>query len=400
MQKQKKLIAIIIPFLDKKHGTEKCIAEQIERLSEYYEFHIYSNKVEDIKGISIYKKNYHSQIYWHKIPIIKGPHLLKYIWWFIANHIWRLKDYLLHNLKYDIKYSSGVDCLDADLIVVHHIFIEFYKCVRKDLRLSNYPIKSWPLIIHRHLYYILIIIFEYLIYKRKKVILGAISSKVANLLYKYYKKKAFVVYPGVDFINLSTKERENRYKLLREKYNIKPSEFVILLIGNDWCVKGLIHLLRALDLLKNLPLHLLIRGDDDKTLYIKLIKDLNISHKITFLEPIPNIIDLYLAADLYVSPSLYDSFALPPAEAMACGLPVIVSSKAGVSEIIDDNISGIILNDPSNYKELAEKIALLYKNSILKAELSQNAIEKIRKYTWEKNAQIMKNIIDSILFNN
>jgi len=173
-----------------------------------------------------------------------------------------------------------------------------------------------------------------------------------------------------------------------------------LLIGNDWCVKGLIHLLRALDLLKNLPLHLLIRGDDDKTLYIKLIKDLNISHKITFLEPIPNIIDLYLAADLYVSPSLYDSFALPPAEAMACGLPVIVSSKAGVSEIIDDNISGIILNDPSNYKELAEKIALLYKNSILKAELSQNAIEKIRKYTWEKNAQIMKNIIDSILFNN
>ena len=49
------------------------------------------------------------------------------------------------------------------------------------------------------------------------------------------------------------------------------------------------------------------------------------------------------AADAYVGPSLEDAFALPPAEAMACGLPVIVSNQAGACEIITDGVDGIVL---------------------------------------------------------
>jgi glycosyltransferase involved in cell wall biosynthesis len=66
-----------------------------------------------------------------------------------------------------------------------------------------------------------------------------------------------------------------------------------------------------------------------------------------FLPPSPNVLQFYAAADAYVGPSLEDAYGLPVLEAMACGLPVLASSRAGVSEIIDHEINGIILRDPT-----------------------------------------------------
>ena len=54
----------------------------------------------------------------------------------------------------------------------------------------------------------------------------------------------------------------------------------------------------------------------------------------TALPPRKDVEFYYAAADVYAGPSLQDSYAMPPAEAMACGLPVIVSASAGVSEIV------------------------------------------------------------------
>ena len=57
-----------------------------------------------------------------------------------------------------------------------------------------------------------------------------------------------------------------------------------------------------------------------------------------FVPPRNDIEFYYAAADAYVGPSLEDTFAQPPAEAMACGLPVIVSSANGTSEIVTDGV--------------------------------------------------------------
>ena len=52
-------IAVVSPFLDKQHGTERCVVEQVERLARDYEVHVYSNRVEDIDL---------SRIVWHRVP--------------------------------------------------------------------------------------------------------------------------------------------------------------------------------------------------------------------------------------------------------------------------------------------------------------------------------------------
>ena len=70
----------------------------------------------------------------------------------------------------------------------------------------------------------------------------------------------------------------------------------------------------------------------------------------------------YAAADVDAGPSLEDTFALPPAEAMACGLPEIVSAANGTSEISTNEQSGLVLNDPTNSIELAEMLRRLHQH--------------------------------------
>jgi glycosyltransferase involved in cell wall biosynthesis len=82
---------------------------------------------------------------------------------------------------------------------------------------------------------------------------------------------------------------------------------------------------------------------------------------------------------------------------MACGLPVIVSRRAGVSELITHGENGLILDDPRDVRELANLIDVVYKNPDLRQKLGRNAATCAKQYTWQRNADGLKEIIDKIL---
>lgn len=128
-------VAVISPFLDKRHGTERCVAEQVEWLSQKYEIHLYSAQVEDIER---------NTIRWHRIPNLPGPHLLRYCWWFLSNQLLRWWDTNFRGFRYDLIYTPGINCFDADVISVHVLFSEFYCQVKEDLKLLRNPISSGP----------------------------------------------------------------------------------------------------------------------------------------------------------------------------------------------------------------------------------------------------------------
>src|SRR5712692_10488142 len=135
-------IAVVSPFLDKRHGTERCVAEQVERLARDsgYEVHIYSQRVEDLPGVK--QGNNHKEgaqsaagsLIWHRVSDSGGPLLLRYPWWFVANQLCRWRHRWLHGCRYDLVYSPGINCLDADAIIVHIVFAEFHRRVREELR--------------------------------------------------------------------------------------------------------------------------------------------------------------------------------------------------------------------------------------------------------------------------
>jgi UDP-glucose:(heptosyl)LPS alpha-1,3-glucosyltransferase len=118
---------------------------------------------------------------------------------------------------------------------------------------------------------------------------------------------------------------------------------------------------------------------------------------VAFLPPRPDVEFYYSAADAYVSPALEDSFGLPPLEAMACGLPVIVSGRAGVSEVVTDGVDGLVLKDPNDVASLAKLISQLHENPALRQTMGENAARTARRYTWERNAEQLGQLFQEVL---
>jgi glycosyltransferase involved in cell wall biosynthesis len=105
----------------------------------------------------------------------------------------------------------------------------------------------------------------------------------------------------------------------------------------------------------------------------------------------------YAAADVYTGPSLEDTFAQPPAEAMACGLPVITTATNGTAEIITDGVDGLILQDPNDVAGLGERIRRLYENPEERCRMGERAAETAGKYTWDRNGEEMRAIFHRAL---
>lgn len=379
-------IAVVSPFIDKRHGTERFVAEFISRLAGEYEFHIYSTRVEDIDL---------QKVVWHRVPSLPGPHLTGYAWWVLANHIWRWRDRKA-GLIPDVIYSPGINCFDADAISVHIVFARFYEGVRDQLRLSRNPIRSWPHIVHRRLYYRLIVALERCIYGQRKLRIAAVSKRDAAELKRLYRvpREIAVIYNGLDLTCFSPGKRAELRDASRRALSIESGEFVLLLIGNDLRNKGLGCLLEAMAQAADPRLRAVVAGNDNPSHFLPLIARLGLQSKVQFCPPRKDVEAYYAAADAYVGPSFDDAFALPPSEAMACGLPVITSSRNGGSEIITHGCDGLILEDPTDSKQLAGMLRMLLGDPALGDRLGVAAAQTVRRYTWDRQAQQMREFLE------
>ena len=418
-------IAVVSPFLDKRHGTERCVAEQVERLAhDYgYEVHLYSQRVEDVRlnarrepthesgrshrgdhspkspsavpAPSTSPPEDHSStpgpLTWHRVPEIPGPHLVRYLWWFVANHLWRWWDSRVRGLRHDLVYSPGINCLDADAISVHILFAELYRQAQPQLSLRNNSVRAFPRLIHRRLYYRLIRALERRVYTRKDLPLAVISRKTAEDLARLYGQHDHlaVTYHGVDSERFNPENRVRLRREARRALGLSGETFGVLLIGNDWKNKGLPCLLDAAARLQDPNLSVLVVGRDVPTPYQASLGQCGLKGQVHFLVPRPDVEVYYAAADTYVGPSLEDAFALPPLEAMACGLPVIVSSRAGVGEVITDGVDGLILTEPTDAETLARLIRRLCEEPEWSRCLGENAAKTVKQYTWARNAAEM-----------
>jgi glycosyltransferase involved in cell wall biosynthesis len=382
-------IAVVSPFIDKRHGTERRVAECIQRLAGDYEIHVYSNRVEDIDQ---------DRIIWHRIPALPGPHLFAYLWWFSANHLWRWSDRKFRGLRPEVVYSPGINCGDADVVSVHVVFARLRESVREQMDLSRNPLKTWPQLIHRRLYYRLIQFLERMIYPPASRTLAVVSKKVGEDLRRYYGRTNDVqlVYGGFDLARFNPDRRACLRAQARETLGLDAGEFALLLIGNGWKNKGLQCLLDAVGSLQEDRLVVLVAGQDNPAPYQSVVERHRLSGRVKFLAPRPDVEFFYAAADAYVGPSLEDAFAQPPGEAMACGLPVITSRNNGGAEIISHGTDGLILENPADYRTLADWIRRLVQDENFRCHLAENAARNIRKFTWEDNAAGMKALFEQV----
>ncbi|MCL6480459.1 MAG: glycosyltransferase family 4 protein [Firmicutes bacterium] len=383
-------IAVVSPFLDKRHGTELCTCELIERLAGEFEFHLYSQRVEDLDL---------SRVVWHRVPDVPGPHLVKYLWWFLANHLWRWWDVWVGGQRFDLVFSPGVNCLDADVAIVHVLFSVVREKLAGSDRLVGYPLRNWPRLIHRRAYYRLLSVLERRVFGNHRILLGAVSRLTAEEVARRFRRAELpcVFYGGVDGAQFRPTRRQALRPAARRELQLAPEVFAVLLIGNDWRQKGLPVLLEAVSQLGEERVCVLAVGSDDPELCREVIARHRLDDRVRFLPLRPDVEFYYAAADAYAGPSLEDAFARPPAEAMACGLPVIVSSQAGVSEIVTHGEDGLILQDPRNAEELAGLLRRLLADPEFARRLGEHAAQKAAQLTWEADAAAKRTMFCSVL---
>lgn len=382
-------LAVVSPFLDKRHGTERITIEWLSNLpSSLFDIHVYSQRVEDLSP---------GKFTWHRIPKLVGPHLFNFLWWLAANHLWRAWDRHIRGLRYDLVFSPGINCFDADVISVQIVFAELVRQARHDLWFRSNPVSFWPRLLHRRIYYSLAIQLEKMVYPKPKTQLVLYAQKTAGDLKRFYgcNGRLPVLYLGIDHDIFNVARIGSLRRTARKELDLSELEFTALLIGNDLIKKGLPVLVNALIKLPELPITLIVVSREPRGLYRSVLADLG--NRVRFL-PIRRDVELYYAAaDVYIGPSLEDTFSMPPAEAMACGLPVIVSATAGVSEIITDGTDGFVLKDPRDATGLATMVRRLYEDKGLRGRLGEWAAATARKYTWESNGRDLAAIFKGVL---
>jgi UDP-glucose:(heptosyl)LPS alpha-1,3-glucosyltransferase len=289
--------------------------------------------------------------------------------------------------------------MDADVISVHIVFSEFYEQVRAELKLSLNAVHAWPRLIHRRVYYALARILERHTYTREDLPLVVVSRKVAADLQRYYGRNSHLslVYHGWDRSRFGPARRAMVRLPARRALDLPENSCVLLLIGNDLKKKGLPCLIEAVGQLQIPDMRILVVGNDTTSPYMTSIRRYGLEDRVQFLPVRPDVEFYYAAADAYAGPSLEDAFAMPPLEAMACGLPVIVSSQAGVSELITHGVDGLVLEDPRDANVLSVMIRNLYSDLPLRKRLGENASSTALKYTWDRNAEQLRAVIEEIL---
>jgi glycosyltransferase involved in cell wall biosynthesis len=179
---------------------------------------------------------------------------------------------------------------------------------------------------------------------------------------------------------------------------------LILYVGNsEDRNKGARYLIDALHLLADdeRDYHLAVVDHDRKKLKLvpRLVQEYGLSSRVHFVGHLPTeeLARLYNEATLVVSPSLYEGFGLPAAEAMSCGTPVIATTGGAFPEVIDHAETGWLV-PPGDAPALAGAIRMLMDDAALRDRLGRAGREAIvRRFNWRKAAEETLAVYEELL---
>jgi len=223
------------------------------------------------------------------------------------------------------------------------------------------------------------------------------SQLVKGQIVEHYKvdtKKIKVIYNGVNTLRFHTGVRERYSTSVRAKYGIGRDELVFLIISNDFKLKRVDLILKAMALLKKKGVRLLVIGNDKQRPYQRWARKNNLEKQVLFLGPKENIERYYAASDIFILPTIYDAFANVCLEAMACGLPVITSVTNGASELIQDGKHGYVLNTQEP-DELVRRIEALEPLSE-RSRMGKDAAARAKRFTMDRHISELLKLYERI----
>ncbi len=360
-------IAIITRGVVKNDGQGRVNYETARHMAlQGHDVHLYAKRVDPALANT-------PRVTVHHIPTLRATEFVEGISFALV--VWLA----LRGEKYDIVHNNGdAAFIGSDVNTCHlcHSASPLDRFVR-----THSTAKS----LYKRIYRRFHAHMERVVYKRSTAVV-AVSHKVAEELVDKAAvagERITVIYNGVDSTEFAPREDgDHRAEPLSDR-NVR-----LLFVGD--LSSGMKGLNTALDALTALPeeISLSVVGRTTNSTYPQVVAaNPDLARRVRFLGFRGDMPAVYRAHDVCVFPSHYDTFGLVALEAMASGLAVIVSARAGVSELIEHDVNGYILQDPSDAAALAAYCARLLGNASFRETLGRRARETAMTYSWQHMAR-------------
>lgn len=229
------------------------------------------------------------------------------------------------------------------------------------------------------------------------IAISRFTAQETSSLFHLPGERVKVVYGGVSPLFFPW-EDESRLNQIRKRYKL-PSKF-ILYVGTLEPRKNVASLLLAFEMLKSkkdFPHKLVITGGKG-WIYEEIMKTwerMEAKREVIFTGYVAyaDLPGLYSLAQLFVYPSIYEGFGLPPLEAMACGTPVVVSNGSSLPEVVGD--AGVMV-DPKRPESIYQGIERVLGDPTFQSQLRKKGLKRAQRFTWEKTAQMTQKIYKEV----
>jgi len=368
-------IAVVTPELHRTGGTERGTAEVVERLLREHQICLFAHRWDAGSG---------TNICFHRVPVVRWPGLVRFLsfYWMASRAV---DAAARKHGGFDVIYSPGPNCRQVEVCTAWFCQARQAKILRAGtLRPSSATADDWLRQAHRKIYAAVVTRLERRFYRSPH--LRAVVSPAQVLkddlvsCYGIEAARIVVAHAGVDVDTFSVEQRKEMRAQARAALGLREGEFWFLFAGTDWVRKGMMTLHAAL---REVPqARLLAVGPYDPASWKRHAERAEIAGRIRYLPPRPDILFYFAAADALVAPSVFEPFGLIPLEAMACGLPVIITPPMGVAEIVTPE-DAVILHRAVDAAELAAAMRRVMEDAALREKLARNAPARARMHPWD-----------------
>ena len=226
---------------------------------------------------------------------------------------------------------------------------------------------------------------------------AAVSPGIAAEMQRHFPGLPIVLTPnGVDADRFRSDPDARR--TIREQYGTGSDEVVALFVGGDWDRKGLAESIEGLAVAQRSTvkkLRLWVVGGGDERRFDHLAARVGIADRITFMGPQPATARFYQGADLFVIPTLYETFSLAAHEAASAGLPIVSTRVSGIEDLLAGGEAGLLVERTA--EEVGAAIAQLAADDELRKRMGAAAARRASTFTWERSVDAVLAVYDGIL---
>ncbi len=346
-------------------GAEGFAAELTERIAAdlRFEIHVFANRWADSSG----------RIVFHRVPIVRFPKFLT-----TPSFAWFAGREIAAAAPFDLIHTHD-RIFRADVYTMHGIPHRWWvrEVRRKGMSLFDRALAR---------------VEDRLVSEggcRRFLAVSELTRKIFLGEYPIDPERVTVVHPGIDASPYAKLDRERCRREIRGSFGIGPDEPLILFVSMNFAIKGLDHLLRGLGRLRERDpesrFRLLVIGRGDEKAYRRLARELGLGDAVIFAgavarEKLP---EFYLAGDLLAMLSRFDTFGMVVLEAMAAGLPVLISGSVGARDIVREGENGFIIDDPADEEAVAERIATILNREALE-RMGREALKTAGENSWDR----------------